>query len=310
MWKVISGAFLGWSLGANDSANVFGTGVASGTVKYRTAILLTSVFVLLGSILEGPKCMATVSDLSRLMPLCAFCCALAAAICMTILTYLAIPASTSHAIIGAVIGAGILSGTADFSRLFKIVSCWVFTPISGIILGYLLHRFLGFVLYRTITSVTHRNQFYYVGIIIAGCYGAYSLGSNNVANVTGVYVGSGILSAETASLIGGLSIVSGVLTYSKKVMMTVGREIVPLDPFSALVVVLAGALTLHLFTQIGVPVSSSQAVVGAVVGVGIVGDLRTVSPKMLAKITIGWVLTPISAGLLAWLLIKTITLSP
>ena len=140
MWKVISGAFLGWSLGANDSANVFGTGVATGTVKYRTAILLTSVFVLLGSILEGPKCMAIFSDLSRLLPLCAFCCALAAAICMTILTYLAIPASTSHAIIGAVIGAGILSGTADFSKLFKIVSCWVFTPVSGIILGYFLHR--------------------------------------------------------------------------------------------------------------------------------------------------------------------------
>ena len=307
MWKVLSGAFLGWTLGANDSANVFGTGVATGTVKYRTSILLTSVFVLLGSILEGPKCMATVSDLSPLLPLCAFCSSLAAAICMTILTCLAIPASTSHAIIGAVIGAGIISGTADFSRLFKIVLCWVFTPISGIILGYLLYRILGYVLDRTVKAVTHRNQFYYVGIIMAGCYGAYSLGSNNVANVTGIYVGSGVLSAKMASLVGGLSIVSGVLTYSKRVMMTVGREIVPLDPFSAFVVVLAGALTLHIFTQIGVPVSSSQAVVGAAVGVGIVGDLRTVSPKVLVRITVGWVLTPIGAGLMAWLLVKAIS---
>jgi len=306
MWKVLSGAFLGWGLGANDSANIFGTGVATGTVKYRTAILLTSVFVLLGSVLEGPKCMATVSDLSLLIPLDAFFCCLASAITLTILTYFAIPASSSQAVIGAILAAGIISGTADFTRLFKIVSCWVFTPISGIILGYFLHRILGYFLDKTVKSVPHRNLVYYIGIIVVGCYGAYSLGSNNVANVTGVYVGSGILSAEMASLIGGVSIVSGVLTYSKKVMMTVGKGIVPLDPFSALVVVLTNASTLHIFTQIGVPISSSQAVVGAVVGVGMVGNLRTVSPKMLARITVGWVMTPIGAGLIAWCLIKVL----
>jgi PiT family inorganic phosphate transporter len=307
MWKVLSGVFMGWSLGANDSANIFGTGVTTGSVKYKTAIWITAVFVLMGSVLEGSKCMATVSELSRLLPMHAFYCALATAITMATLTYLAIPASTSQGIIGAVIGAGILSGSADFSRLYKIVSCWVLTPISGIIVGYFLHRLLGYILDRTIASITYRNLLYSVGIITAGSYGAYSLGCNNVANVTGVYVGTGILSAEMASLIGGLSIACGVLTYSEKVMMTVGKGIAPLDPFSALVTVLATALTLHVFTQIGVPVSSSQAVVGAVVGVGIVGDIRTVSPKILAKIGAGWVLTPVSAGLLAWALIRWTT---
>lgn len=307
MWKVLSGAFLGWGLGANDSANIFGTGVATGSVRYRTAIWLTSVFVLLGAILEGPKCMTTVSDLSLLVPLDAFFCCLASAITLTLLTYFAIPASSSQAVIGAILAAGVLSGTADFSKLFKIVSCWVFTPISGIILAYFFHRILGYFLDKTVKSVPHRNLVYYIGIIVVGCYGAYSLGSNNVANVTGVYVGSGILSAEVASLIGGLSIVSGVLTYSKKVMMTVGKGIVPLDPFSALVVVLTNASVLHVFTQIGVPVSSSQAVVGAVVGVGMVGNLRTVSPKMLARITVGWVMTPVGAGFIAWCLIKVLT---
>jgi len=298
---------MGWSLGANDSANIFGTGVTTGTVKYKQAIWVTAVFVFMGSVLEGSKWMATVSEISRLLPIHAFYCALATAVTMATLTYLAIPASTSQGIIGAVIGAGILSGSADFSRLYKIVSCWVLTPISGIIVGYFLHRLLGYILDRTIASITYRNLLYSIGIITAGSYGAYSLGCNNVANVTGVYVGTGILSAEMASLIGGLSIACGVLTYSEKVMMTVGKGIAPLDPFSALVTVLATALTLHIFTQIGVPVSSSQAVVGAVVGVGIVGDIRTVSPKMLAKIGAGWVLTPISAGLLAWAFIRWTT---
>ena len=301
MWKALSGVLLGWSLGANDSANIFGTGVATGTVKYRTAILLTAFFVLLGSILEGPKCMATVGELSPLLPMHAFSCALAGAITMTILTALAIPASASQSIIGAVIGAGIMLGSADFSKFFKILICWLLTPISGAVVGFFLHRLLEYILNLTIKRMTHRNLLYSVGIVLAGCYGAYSLGSNNVANVTGVYVGAGIFSAETAAVIGGLSIASGVLTYSKRVMITVGKGIAPLDPFSALVTVLATAFTLHVFTQIGVPVSSSQAVVGAVVGVGIVGDARTVSLRVLTKIAIGWLLTPVVAGLLAWI---------
>jgi len=304
MWKILSGIFLGWGLGANDSANIFGTGVATGTVQYRTAIWLTAAFVLLGAILEGPKCMETIGALSRLIPTEAFYCALAAGITMTILTFLAMPASASQAIIGTIIAAGILSGTANFSALYKIVSCWIFTPVSGIVFGYVLYRFLEYLLNKTVNNITYRNFIYFIGILTAGCYGAYSLGANNVANVTGVYVGSGILTPRWAALIGGLSIAVGVLTYSKKVMMTVGKGIAPLSPFSAFVVVLAEALTLHLFTQIGVPVSSSQAVVGAVVGVGIVGDTRTVSTKMLLKISIGWVLTPVSAGVMACLMIK------
>jgi PiT family inorganic phosphate transporter len=80
-----------------------------------------------------------------------------------------------------------------------------------------------------------------------------------------------------------------------------------LDPFSGVIAVIAEALTLHIFTQIGVPVSSSQAIVGAVVGVGLVGDVRTVSHKMLARITVGWLLTPISAGALTYLLLLLLT---
>jgi len=306
MWKVLSGVFLGWSLGANDSANIFGTGYATGIVKYRTAIWLTAVFVMIGAVLEGPKCMDAVGDLSRLTSTDAFYCALAGAITMTALTILAIPASCSQAIIGAVIGAGILSGTADFSKLYKIVACWVFTPICALVTAYLLHRILGFVVNKTIISLTKRSLLYSGGIILFGCYGAYALGCNNVANVTGVYVGAGLLSAETAAVLGGLSIALGTLTYSRRVMETVGKGIVPLDPFSALVAVLAEALILHLFTQIGVPVSSSQAIVGAVVGVGLVGDVQTVSVKMLAKIGIGWIMTPVSGGVLAYFFIRLI----
>jgi len=225
--------------------------------------------------------------------------ALAAGATMAVLTVLALPASASQAIVGAILGAGVLAGTADFSRLYRIVACWVLTPICAVVFGYLMHRILARVLDRTVRRLTHRNFIYLAGILVSGCYGAYSLGSNNVANVTGVYVGTGLLTAQTAAVVGGLSIALGVLTYSRRVMMTVGKGIVALDPFSALVVALAHAMTLHLFTQVGVPVSSSQAVVGAVVGVGLIGDVSTISGRMLLKIAGGWIGTPLSAGSMA-----------
>ena len=90
-------------------------------------------------------------------------------------------------------------------------------------------------------------------LIAAGSYGAYALGVNNLANVSAVFVGAGILNTLEAALIGGVSIGLGILTLSRKVMETVGGKLVNLDPFSALVVVLAEAITVHIYIFGGSP---------------------------------------------------------
>jgi PiT family inorganic phosphate transporter len=82
-------------------------------------------------------------------------------------------------------------------------------------------------------------------------------------------------------------------------METVGRKLVRLDPFSALIVVMSLALTVHMYTIIGVPVSTSQAVIGAVLGAGFVKGAGTVSFKTLTNIVWAWVLTPVVACLMA-----------
>jgi PiT family inorganic phosphate transporter len=304
MWKIISGIFLGWTLGSNDSANIFGTGVAAKIIKYRTAIILISIFVILGAVLEGEKCFATVGKLSNLTPESAFWVALAAGITMFIVTYLALPCSTSQAIIGAVLGAGMVLGIPDFSRLYKIVACWILAPISAVIFSFILYHFIGFFFERYITSPQKRSVFIFRGLLFAGCFGAYALGSNNVANVTGVYVGSGLITSFEGALIGGLSIASGVLTYSKKVMATVGKEITHLDEYSAFIAELSEAVTIEIFTQVGVPVSTSQAIVGGVVGVGLIKGARTINKRTLIEIGIGWISTPISAGIISYFLIN------
>ncbi len=304
MWTLLSGIFLGWGLGSNDSANIFGTGVAANIIRYRTAIILISMFVLMGALLEGPKCFATVGKLSKLSGTTAFVAALAAGITVALMSYLSLPISTSQAIIGGLLGVGIVYGFADVSKLYKVVICWVLTPIGAMVVSIVLHKLLGFLFERVILDLRVQSFLLTGGLIIAGCYGAYALGANNVANVTGVYVGSGLLTPFGASLIGGLSIASGVLTYSWKVMRTIGMRIVPMDAFSAVVSELSEAITVHIFTQVGVPVSTSQAIVGAVVGVGIVKDVKTVSKRMLMEIGIGWISTPLLSGLLSYGIIK------
>ncbi|RKX97181.1 MAG: inorganic phosphate transporter, partial [Spirochaetes bacterium] len=137
-----------------------------------------------------------------------------------------------------------------------------------------------------------------------GIYGAYTLGANNVANSVGVFVKAGMVSSTTAAIIGGLSIGLGVLTFSKRVMMTVGKKITNLSDFAALIAVLGQDLTVHIFTWVGVPVSTSQAIVGAVMGVGFVRSSKSLNLKVLANIGLGWLSTPTSSLIIALILLK------
>lgn len=306
MFRILSGILLGWGLGANDSANVFGTAVSSRMVRYSTAVILAGIFVMLGAILQGGEGMHTLSSLSQQDMNSAFVTSTAAAITVIIMTVLKLPISTSQAVVGAIIGGGLLAkNPIDTNALLKIIICWLATPIGGFLFTFLFY-FLFRHLFRLIRSdMVSTDGILRAGLILAGCYGAYALGANNVANVTGVYVGDGpesLLTVKQAVLIGGISITVGVITYSKNVMLTVGKGIVPLDAFSALVTVVSHAVTVHIFAIIGVPVSTSQAIVGSVMGIGIIRNIEAINYKMVAKVFSGWMLTPITSFCVALLL--------
>lgn len=304
MWELSAGIFMGWSLGSNDAANIFGTGVGAQIVKYRTAITLISIFVVIGALLEGEKCFATVGELSNLDIKMAFFATLSAGMIVALFTFFGMPVSTSQAIIGAVLGAGLHSGGGpDFSKLYKVVICWVLTPIGAILISFFLYHLLGNIMNRFLKKPILRDYLVKWGLIFAGCFSAYALGSNNVANVTGVYVGSGALTPFYGALLGSLSIALGVVTYSRKVMETVGKKIVALDGYSAFISTLSSGIIIQIFTQVGVPVSASQAIVGAVAGVGLVKEVRAVSIRSLVEILVGWISTPLSGGIVSYLLI-------
>jgi PiT family inorganic phosphate transporter len=165
-----------------------------------------------------------------------------------------------------------------------------------------------------------------IGLIIAGSFGSYTLGANNIGNVMGVFVGSSPFTDFTVSgitftsvdqlfLVGAVAIAAGVFTYSKGVMMMVGDGIMPLSPVAAWVVVIAQSIVLFLFSSIAlehllasqglptiplIPVSSSQAVVGAVIGIGLLNGGKGIRWGALGSIASGWVTTPIISAVLCF----------
>lgn len=297
--------YLGWALGANDTANVFGTGVASDLINYRLATILTAGFVILGAIAEGPKVMDTVGRFTTLTVFTAFVAVLSAALVVTLMTRLKLPVSTSQAILGAIVGTTL--STSGWSavpqdKLIKIILYWVLTPLGAMAISITLFISLAPLVNRIRSLITFA-LIMRLGIIVVGCYGAYTLGANNVANVTGAFVGTGVIGPVGGAVIGGVAIAMGSLTYSRGVMISVGRKIFPLGSFSAFVTVLAAAITLHLLTQLRVPVSNSQAIVGSVAGIGLLRGTRAINKPMLLKTFIGWIATPILAACLAFILL-------
>ena len=323
-----SGLFLGWTLGANDASNVFGSAVGSKMIRFKQAAIIASVFVVLGAVIQGYGGSETLGKLGSVDALGgAFTVALAAGISVFWMTKLKLPVSTSQAIVGAIIGWNFFTGNpTDINSLTKIVTTWVSGPILGGIFAVLLFLLLQFILKKSKIHLVKLDAYIKFALLIVGAFGSYSLGANNIANVVGVFVPSvpdilidfGFFTLNGMQLLflaGGLSISIGIITYSKKVMMTVGNSLMKLNAETAIVVVLAHALVLfvfssqslsNLFVQIGlpeiplVPVSSSQAIVGAILGIGLLKGGKTIQLKVIGKIAIGWVITPIIAGLLAF----------
>ena len=100
-----SGLFLGWSHGANNAGNVFGTAIGSKMVKFRTAAIITGIFMILGSAISGAGASQTLGRLGSVNEIAgAFMVALSAAVTLLMMTRLNLPVSTSQTIVGSIIG--------------------------------------------------------------------------------------------------------------------------------------------------------------------------------------------------------------
>jgi len=136
-----SGLFLGWSLGANDAANVFGTAVGSRMIRFTTAAIICSVFIILGAVFSGAGAAHGLGELGNLNALPgAFVAAFCAALTVYWMTVAQLPVSTTHAVVGAIIGWNWFSGSiTDLTSLTTIMSTWIASPVLAAIFSALLY---------------------------------------------------------------------------------------------------------------------------------------------------------------------------
>ena len=331
LFFLTSGLFLGWSLGANDASHIFGSAVGSKMVTFRKAAIITSVFFILGAVIQGSGTSHTLDKLGSVNAIGgSFTLAFAAAITIYMMTKFALPISTTQAIVGAIIGWNFFTGNhTDSKTLEKIVSAWIAGPVIGAVFAILLYIIVKWFKKSSGIHLIRFESYIKTGLIVVGAFGAYSLGANNIANVMGVFVPAfhlkdldlwiiSLNSSQQLFLLGGIACASGIITYSWKVMQTIGSNILELSSEAALVVVLAQALVLFIFSSTGlsnlvvkmglppipmVPVSSSQVIVGCILGIGLYKGARNINFKVLGEIGLGWIISPVASGLLTFFML-------
>jgi PiT family inorganic phosphate transporter len=187
-----SGLFLGWSLGANDASNVFGTAVGSRMIRFSTAATICSSFIIIGAVTAGAGAAHGLGKLGAVNALAgSFTVALAAAITVLWMTKLGLPVSTSQAVVGAIIGWNLFSESpTNTNDLTKIIGTWITCPILAALFAAVLYKLVVIFISITKPHLLSLDRNVRIGLILVGAFGSYALGANNIGNVMGVFVPS------------------------------------------------------------------------------------------------------------------------
>lgn len=302
MIEVLTTAFfMAWAVGANDSAKAVGTAVGSGIVGFKRAVLVIAVFTTLGAVLGHSGVSGTITGLaSGISPGDVSLILFSAATAVTLASLIGMPISTTQSIIGALVGASLSLGLpVDWGTILRIILAWVLSPVFAAVMAIAVYRIYKPAI-RRIKCLKNLELTQKWLVFLASAYSAFNLGTNEVSNVIGLAKSGGI-SNPNALLAAVMAF--GTLTFSYEVMMTIGRDISPLGPTSAFSSQFGASIAVTVANFFGLPVSSGQAIVGAISGLGIYKGER-VNGKLVLDIIKSWVRAPLFAGVLAYVLIR------
>ncbi len=305
--------YVAWCLGANDAANPTDCAVGSGVITLRRAVLLFAIFVAIGALLQGFMVMKTIDRgiVPRIDVLGAFTTILAVSIWVTFCTWKGMPISTTHSIIGGVIGYGLLTYGVhglEWGLILMVLVSIAVTPILSIALALGLYpvfkAFFGKISGRLSARSVEKLIKYM--LITALCFSAYAFGANDIANATGLFVTvtkelGGVPDYSAMILLaalGSIGIAFGGLTWGRRVILTGARRVTRLTPLTGLSAEFSNAIVIFLFTTIpfilfgwGFPVSTTYSSIGAIIGVGLIRGMGGVDRAIVTKIAASWILT-------------------
>ncbi|MDY6958036.1 MAG: anion permease [Halobacteriota archaeon] len=308
---LIAAFYMAWNIGANDLANSMGDVIGAKALNMRQVIILAGIMNFLGAVLLGSRVTSTIgkgivpiSDIDpHIAALGALSALIAAGLWVTIATYFNLPVSTSHSIVGAMLGFGLVSvvmgniqiNDISWMVLLRIAFGWVLSPVTGMILGYLIFSAIRLSFIERTENIGKLEGVFRYLLICSSCYQAFSFGSNDVANAIGpVSVVMGTLGEEVPIgllVFGGIGIIVGLSTWGYRVIYTIGEKITELTPTRGFSADVACATTVIMCSSFGLPVSTTHVLVGATIGVGLARGLQAVNLNVIKNIIYSWLLT-------------------
>ena len=295
-------ALFAWSMGSHYTGAVMGTAYGADVLSVRRAQLLAAVFALLGSITASVNVIDTYARGLVTPSSCVDIAAaqLAAALVTTASTYFKLPTSTIQIYTFALLGVALVGGLpVHWTGFGLVVLGWVGGPVAAAVLGYLLAK-LG------LASAKKGQQLLTIFVIGASVWSAFTLGSNDVSNAASSLVAAHLLTPRLAGLWGGAFMALGVLTWGRRLLERIGRDILSLDVPLAATAQLSQALTLTAINALGYNASINQTIVGGLTGAGAAVAPEKLDHSVLRKIVLNWALSPVlgatSAAATCWLL--------
>ena len=276
-------------------------------MRYPHALALASIGLLAGVLLEGNKVSGAITSGVVHSPSTRFTLvvALSCLLIMVFLTYRKLPISLSQVAIGAAVGSAFGLGIrVNWQFTLLVASSWLLTPLAGIAISAALSFATKMILRRVRRILTLNALFAYL-TIFSGIYASYTLGANTVGLIVGMFEAP---PSEhlLISIAFGIATMLGMLGFSKGTTRSVAENIVGLSPSASFAAQMGGALTVHGFTEFGIPVSVSQAVVGGIFGAAVPRNIVVRNDRLTRDVIIGWTVAPFLGALLAFLLVRVL----
>ncbi len=299
--------------GFHDTANAIATSVSTRALTPRTAIMMAAVMNFLGAIMftgVAKTIGGKIADPTTLENgMIVVIATLIAAIAWNLITWwYGIPSSSSHALIGSLIGAVVASAglsAVNWNGFLDILKALVLSPLIALTIGYLMMTLFRFIL-QMIPSSPHKVNSGFRGFqVFTAALQSFSHGTNDAQKAMGIImfalVSGGFYPAVDdiplwVRISCAMAMGAGTAIGGWKIIKTVGGKIMKIEPVNGAAADLSSALIIFIFTKFGLPVSTTHVISSAIMGVGAAKRVKGVKWGTAQKIVMTWIITlPISA---------------
>lgn len=291
--------------GFHDTANSIATVVSTRVLSPKAALLMSAVLNFVGALVSVNVATTISSEIVKgSLSQHVIAAALLGAIIWNLLTWWrALPSSSSHALIGSLMGATIVvTGRFDsvyWTNIWEKVIIPLFTsPLLGFVIGYFVMKFISLFLMNV--SQKRVNGVFSKLQICSAAFMAYSHGSNDAQKTMGIItlalVSSGVISQSAGvpievKLICALSMALGTSIGGWRIIKTVGMNMIKLHPVGGFAAETSAAIIIQIMTAIGAPVSTTHVISSSIMGVGASKRLSAVRWSVARDIVLGWFVT-------------------